>query len=79
MYITILHSSLLQQSAPFFKLYLIKEFQRLKEDENNAQIIREGGNKTERFYVLKKNAEYQLNILTVAEQIKLIEWRGICY
>ena len=91
--------------SPVFKLYLIKEFQRLKEAENdakkiewdakknnvrdfasineltvlsnlethNAQMIREGRNKTERFQILKDIAEYQVNILNAAEQIKLIE------
>ena len=84
---------------------MIKEFQRLKEAENdakkiewdakknnvrdfasineltvlsnlethNAQMIREGRNKTERFQILKDIAEYQVNILNAAEQIKLIE------
>ena len=42
-------------------------------ETHNAQMIREGRNKTERFYVLKEIAEYQLNILNAAEQIKLIE------
>lgn len=96
--------------SPVFKLYLIKEFQRLKEVENdakkikwdanpelakrnnvrdlasineltvlsnlethNAQMIREGRNKAERFQILKEIAEYQLNVLNAAEQIKLIE------
>jgi hypothetical protein len=36
-------------------------------------MIREGRNKTERFQILKDIAEYQLNILNAAEQIKLIE------
>ena len=42
-------------------------------ETHNAQMIREGRSKTERFQVLKEIAEYQLNILNVAEQIKLIE------
>ena len=42
-------------------------------ETHNAQMIREGRSKTERFHVLKEIAEYQLNILNAAEQIKLIE------
>ena len=34
---------------------------------------REGRNKAERFQILKKIAEYQLNVLNAAEQIKLME------
>lgn len=45
--------------SPVFKLYLIKEFQRLKEEE--------------RFKSLQEIAEYQLNVLNTAEQIKKIE------
>ena len=42
-------------------------------ETHNAQMIREGRNKTERFQILKEIAEYQLNVLNAAEQIKLIE------
>lgn len=42
-------------------------------ETHNAQIICEGRNKVERFHILKEIAEYQLNILNAAEQIKLIE------
>ena len=42
-------------------------------ETHNAQMIREGRNKTERFQILKDIAEYQSNILNAAEQIKLIE------
>ena len=35
--------------------------------------IREGRGKTERFQILKEIAEYQLNILNAAKQIKLVE------
>ena len=42
-------------------------------ETHNAQMIREGRSKTERFHFLKEIAEYQLNILNAAEQIKLIE------
>ena len=41
-------------------------------ETHNAQMIREGRNKTERFQILQEIAEYQLNVLKVAEQIKLI-------
>jgi len=42
-------------------------------ETHNAQMIREGRNKAERFQILKEIAEYQLNVLKAAEQIKLIE------
>ena len=42
-------------------------------ETHNAQMIREGRNKTERFQILKEIAEYQLKVLKAAEQIKLIE------
>lgn len=42
-------------------------------ETHNAQMIREGRNKIERFEILKEIAEYQLNILNAAEKIKLIE------
>jgi len=101
--------------SPVFKLYLIKEFQRLKEEENNqkriewnaqrfltknnyliqtdavknyiipkgdyvkniewlaynAQMIREGKSKIERFEILKEIAKYQLDILESAERLRL--------
>ncbi len=42
-------------------------------ETHNAQMIREGRSKAERFQILKEIAEYQLNILKAAEKIKLIE------
>lgn len=42
-------------------------------ETHNAQMIREGRSKTERFHILKEIAEYQLGILNMAEQIKLID------
>lgn len=42
-------------------------------ETHNAQMIREGRNKTERFQILKEIAEYQLKILNTAERIKSIE------
>ena len=42
-------------------------------ETHNAQMIREGRNNAERFQILKEIAEYQLNVLKAAEQIKLIE------
>ena len=104
--------------SPVFKLYLIKEFQRLKEEadilnvalfgftakawreanpelakksnvrdfatineltvlsnleSHNAQMIKERKGKEERFKSLQEIAEYQLNVLNTAEQIKRIE------
>ena len=107
--------------SPVFKLYLIKEFQRLKEEadilnvalfgftakawreanpelakknnvrdfatineltvlsnleSHNAQMQREGKEKGERFKILQEIAEYQLNVLNAAEEIKMIESDG---
>ena len=107
--------------SPVFKLYLIKEFQRLKEEadilnvalfgftakawreanpelakknnvrdfatineltvlsnleSHNAQMLREGKEKGERFKILQEIAEYQLNVLNAAEKIKMIESDG---
>ena len=104
--------------SPVFKLYLIKEFQRLKEEadilnvalfgftakawreanpelakknnvrdfatineltvlsnleSHNAQMLREGKEKGERFKILQEVAEYQLNVLNAAEEIKMME------
>ena len=42
-------------------------------ETHNAHMIREGKNKEERFQILKEIAEYQLNILSTAEQIKMAE------
>ena len=44
-------------------------------ETHNAQMIREGRSKAERFQILKEIAEYQLNVLKAAEKIKLIEER----
>ena len=40
---------------------------------HNAQMIKEGKKKEERFKILQEIAEYQLNVLNTAEQIKMIE------
>ena len=50
---------------------LVEQFHNL--ETHNAQMIREGRSKAERFQILKEIAEYQLNILKAAEKIKLIE------
>lgn len=42
-------------------------------ETHNAQMIREGKSKAERFHILKEIAEYQMNILNAAEQIKLTD------
>ena len=42
-------------------------------ETHNAQMIREGKDKKERFDILKEIAEYQLGILDAAEQIKIEE------
>jgi len=45
-------------------------------ESHNAQMIREGKGKEERFKSLQEIAEYQLNVLNTAEQIKRIEIGG---
>ncbi|WP_330639705.1 hypothetical protein [Faecalimonas umbilicata] len=42
-------------------------------ESHNAQMIKEGKGKEERFKSLQEIAEYQLNVLNTAEQIKRIE------
>ena len=42
-------------------------------ESHNAEMIKEGKNKEERFKVLSEIAKYQLNILNNAEKIKLLE------
>ena len=41
-------------------------------ESHNAELIKEGKNKEERFEILSSIAEYQLNILNNAEKIKLL-------
>ena len=42
-------------------------------ESHNAQMLREGKGKEERFQILQEIAEYQLGVLNTAEQIKLAE------
>ena len=42
-------------------------------ESHNAQMIKEGKKKEERFEILQEIAEYQLNVLNTAEQIKMLE------
>ena len=42
-------------------------------ESHNAQMLKEGKKKEERFKILQEIAEYQLNVLNTAEQIKMIE------
>ena len=42
-------------------------------ESHNAQMIKEEKRKEERFKILQEIAEYQLNVLHTAEQIKMIE------
>lgn len=42
-------------------------------ESHNALMIKEGKGKEERFKILREIAEYQLNVLNTAEQIKKIE------
>ncbi len=39
-------------------------------ESHNAQMLREGRGKEERFKILKELAEYQMSVLNMAEQIK---------
>ena len=41
-------------------------------ESHNAEMIKEGKSKEERFEVLSEIAKYQLNILNNAEKIKLL-------
>ena len=42
-------------------------------ESHNAQMIKEGKKKEERFKILQEIAEYQLNVLNTAEKIKMLE------
>jgi hypothetical protein len=62
------------------KRYNMRDFASINEltvlsnlETHNSQMLREGRSKDERFHILKEIAEYQLNILNAAEQIKLID------
>ena len=41
-------------------------------ESRNAELIKEGRSKEERFEILNKIAKYQLNILNNAEELKLL-------
>ncbi len=41
-------------------------------ESHNAELIKEGKSKEERFEILNEIAKYQLNILNNAEKIKLL-------
>ena len=45
-------------------------------ESRNAQMLREGKENGERFKILQEIAEYQLNVLNAAEEIKMIESDG---
>ena len=45
-------------------------------EAHNAQMLKEGKKKEERFEILREIAEYQLNVLNAAEEIKMIESDG---
>ena len=51
----------------------INEFTVLSLESHNAQMIKEGKRKEKRYKILQETAEYQLNVLNTAEQIKRIE------
>ena len=62
------------------KKYNVRDFATVNEltvlsnlETHNAQMIREGKGKKERFDILKEIAEYQLSILNTAELIKIDE------
>ena len=46
-------------------------------ESHNAQMIREGKDKEERFRVLEEIARYQINVLKEAEQIRVTEGKGL--
>ena len=46
-------------------------------ESHNAELIKEGKSKEERFEILSKSAKYQLDILNNAEQIKLLGEKNI--
>ena len=59
------------------KNYNIRDFASIAEltvlsnlETHNAELIKSGMDKTERFKTLQKIAEYQLHVLTEAERIK---------
>ena len=61
------------------KNYNIRDYATLNEltvlsniESHNAELIKEGKNKIERFEILSEIAKYQLNILNDAEKIKMI-------
>ena len=69
-----------KENPELAKNYNVRDFASINEltvlsnlETHNAQMIREGRNKAERFQVLKEIAEYQLKILNTAEQIKLLD------
>ena len=45
-------------------------------ESHNAELIKEGKSKEERFEILSKIAKYQLDILNNAERIKLLNERS---
>ena len=58
----------------------VRDFATIKEltvlynlESHNAQMLREGKEKGERFKILQEVAEYQLNVLNAAEEIKMME------
>lgn len=68
------------QNTELAKKYNVRDFATINEltvlsnlETHNAQMIREGISKSERFQILKEIAKYQLNILNKAELIKAIE------
>ena len=48
-----------------------------KKETHNAQIIREGKSKEERFQILKEIVDYQMQILSVADKIACIEEKNV--
>ena len=45
-------------------------------ESHNAELIKEGKSKEERFEILSDICKYQLNILNNAEEIKLLNEKG---
>ena len=82
MHIKILHLNLHQQLVPYSDLAKtsnVRDYATINEltvlsnlESHNAELIKEGKSKEERFEILSEIAKYQLNILNNAEKIKLL-------
>ena len=74
----------LQRESELAKNSNVRDYATIREltvllnlETHNAQIIRDGISKEERFVVLKDIASYQMNILNTADKIVRIEEKSI--